>query len=66
MSCARIIQVIETDLLVRAEPDGSRLRIVRQYWTLAGELLAENDPLVTGQGPLVTIVEDESKENTGD
>ena len=41
---AKVIQVIET---VAMRGDGSpenMCRWVRQYWSLEGELLAENDP----------------------
>jgi hypothetical protein len=41
---ARMIQVIETDLTRRG--DGTTddpVRLIKQYWTLDGELLAEVD-----------------------
>jgi len=42
---ARVIQVIETDLLLRGhgKDESDPLRVVRQYWSLDGELLAERD-----------------------
>lgn len=46
MSEARVIQVIETRLLRRGDGKDARspIRIVTQYWTLDGKLLAEVDP----------------------
>lgn len=46
MDTARVIQVIETKLLRRGsgESNDDPIRIVTQYWTLEGELLAEVDP----------------------
>lgn len=43
----RVIQVIETDLLIRGtgKDASSPLRGIKQYWSLDGELLAEVDPL---------------------
>jgi hypothetical protein len=43
---ARVIQVIETTLERRGsgKDESDPLRIVRQYWSLEGELLAEDDP----------------------
>lgn len=45
---ARVIQVIETDLQRRGsgKDEHSPIRVVRQYWSLEGELLAEVDPLI--------------------
>jgi hypothetical protein len=42
---ARVIQVVETTLTRRGSgtPD-SVLRIITQYWSMDGELLAEVDP----------------------
>ena len=45
---ARVIQVIET---VKKRGKGTREDVVRnvvQYWSLEGELLAENDPVLDG------------------
>jgi hypothetical protein len=45
MDIARVIEVIETSTLRRGKgTDESPIRIVRQYWSLDGELLAEHDP----------------------
>lgn len=42
---AEVIQVIRTTLARRGEGvSGDPVRIVTQYWTLDGELLAEVDP----------------------
>lgn len=42
---ARIIPVIETKALRGSgKSEGDMCRIVTQYWSLEGELLAENDP----------------------
>ena len=47
MAEARVIQVIETHLLRRGSGKDSSdpIRIIRQYWTLDGKLLAEVDPI---------------------
>lgn len=44
---ARVIQVIETTLTRRGSglTKDSILRVVRQYWSLDGKLLAEIDPI---------------------
>ena len=42
---ARVIQVIETSLVLRGKGvDGDPIRRITQYWTLDGKLLAEVDP----------------------
>jgi hypothetical protein len=42
---AEVIQVIRTTLTLRGKGvEGDVMRIVTQYWTLDGELLAEVDP----------------------
>jgi hypothetical protein len=44
--CAKVIQVIETTLTRRGEGiEGDPIRIIRQYWSMDGELLAEVDPV---------------------
>lgn len=45
---ARVIQVIETRLERRGsgKDKDDPIRIVTQYWSLEGELLAEVDPIV--------------------
>lgn len=43
---ARVIQVIETTLQRRGTgTEASPIRVVRQYWSLDGQLLAEVDPV---------------------
>lgn len=44
--CARVIQVIETTIERRGAGDHNRspIRIITQYWSLDGKLLAEVDP----------------------
>lgn len=44
----RVIQVVETTLTRRGsgKSDADPIRIVTQYWSLDGELLAEVDPYV--------------------
>lgn len=45
MDAAKVIQVIETKLLRRGKGvESDPIRIVTQYWSLDGELLAEVDP----------------------
>jgi len=46
MDQARVIQVIETTLLRRGDGKTSetRIRLVTQYWSMDGHLLAEVDP----------------------
>lgn len=41
---ARVVQVIETTLTRRGDGRDTVLRVVKQYWSFEGELLAENDP----------------------
>ncbi len=42
---ARIIPVIETTALIgTGDSENDKCRIIRQYWSMQGELLAENDP----------------------
>lgn len=43
---ARVIEVVETNLLRRGEGKSpiDPIRIVTQYWSLDGKLLAEVDP----------------------
>lgn len=41
---ARVIQVIETTLERRGDGKDTPIRLITQYWTLDGELLAEVDP----------------------
>ena len=43
---ARLIQVIETTLERRGDGKETPIRIIRQYWSEDGELLAESDPLI--------------------
>lgn len=44
MRRAEVMQVIRTNLLVRGDGKGDPLRVITQYWSLDGELLAEIDP----------------------
>lgn len=51
--CARVIEVIETTLLRKGDGTAvSPIRIVKQYWSLDGRLLAEVDPyrMINGGG----------------
>ena len=41
---ARIVSVIETTLTHRGDGVSTPVRIIRQYWSPSGELLAEKDP----------------------
>lgn len=41
---AQVIQVIETESLRGEGTNEDMCRIVKQYWSFDGELLAENDP----------------------
>jgi len=59
MKNAKIVQVIETTIEVRGighteEP----WRIVTQYWSFDGKLLAENDPFLTGRGDRITLADE--------
>lgn len=49
--CARVIQVIQTTLLRRGEgkSEENPVRVIEQFWSLDGELLAENDRWKQGQ-----------------
>lgn len=43
---ARVIQVVETTLERRGKGvEGDPIRIITQYWSMDGELLAEVDPV---------------------
>lgn len=44
MEKARVISVIETERRIGDGSDANPVRLVRRYWTLNGELLAESDP----------------------
>lgn len=45
MSDVKLIQVIETKLLRRGQgTEASPIRIITQYWSTDGKLLAEVDP----------------------
>lgn len=44
---AKVIQVIEVEITRGKGIEGDVFRGVTQYWSLDGELLAENDPCVT-------------------
>jgi hypothetical protein len=52
---ARVIQVIETAEKRGKGVEGDPIRGVIQYWSLDGELLAENDPV--DDGPSQTILD---------
>lgn len=41
---AQVIRVIETESLRGEGTNEDMCRIVKQYWSFDGELLAENDP----------------------
>lgn len=41
---AQVIQVIKTESLRGEGTNEDMCRIVKQYWSFDGELLAENDP----------------------
>lgn len=52
---AKVIQVIETEVTRGKGEEGDPLRGVTQYWSLEGDLLAENDPCIT-ERPTPTIL----------
>ena len=43
---AKVIQVIETRSARGSGSENQPIRIVMQYWSLEGDLLAENDPIM--------------------
>lgn len=47
---AKVIQVIKTEALRGSGVHPDVARRVIQYWSLDGQLLAENDPFQTGAG----------------
>jgi hypothetical protein len=52
MDTARVIKVIETTILRRGSgtsPDDP-VRVIRQYWSLDGQLIVEVDPLQAEAG----------------
>lgn len=40
---AKVVEVIETESIVGTGTDADPVRIIKQYWSLKGELLAYND-----------------------
>jgi hypothetical protein len=51
---AKVIEVIQTTLEVRGNGKDTPLRVITQYWSLQGDLLAEVDPcegLAPGEVP---------------
>jgi len=45
MDYAKKIEVIETELLRRGKGvEGDPVRLIKQYWSMEGDLLAEVDP----------------------
>ena len=44
---AKVIQVIETRSARGSGSENQPIRIVIQYWSLEGDLLAEKDPIMT-------------------
>jgi len=45
MDSARVVQLIETTILRRGEGlESDPVRIVTQYWTFDGQMVAEDDP----------------------
>lgn len=40
---AKVIEVIETESIIGAGTNTDPVRIIKQYWSLKGELLAHND-----------------------
>ena len=44
MKSVEVVEVIRTYLERRGDGKNTRLRIVEQFWSKDGELLAENDP----------------------
>ena len=42
---AKVVQVIETEITRGRGDMGSPMRIVTQYWSFDGDLLAERDPI---------------------
>ena len=57
MTGARVIDVIETQLLSKGDSENNDFRIVKQYWTIDGKLLAEVDPVPDHERQL-TILRD--------
>lgn len=59
---ARVLKVIETLMERRGDGvPGSPIRIIRQYWSLDGELLAEWDP-----APYSGLWKERGKDGPGD
>lgn len=46
MDTVRRIEVIETTLLRRGNGKDDPIRVITQYWSLDGDLLAEYDPTI--------------------
>jgi len=50
---AKLVQVIHVEAVAGLGDDKDPVRVVDQFWSLDGELIAERDPLRTGvAGPL--------------
>lgn len=45
MDTVKLVHLIETTLLRRGDGVKEPIRVITQYWTLDGELVAEVDPL---------------------
>lgn len=39
----KVVEVIETESIVDTDTDADPVRIIKQYWSLKGKLLAYND-----------------------
>lgn len=54
---AKVIQVIETNILTRGDGETTPVRRVKQYFSLEGELLAEVDPLPDHEQSIMVLTE---------
>ena len=55
---ARVIQVIETEVLRGNGTEADKCRMVKQYWNFDGKLLAENDPCMNEKREMANRKED--------
>lgn len=47
---AKVVQVVEVQAVVGKGTEEDPNRVITQYWSLEGELLAERDPLLEDEG----------------
>lgn len=59
-----ILKVIRTNLTTRGDGVRNPIRIITQYWSLDGEMLFENDPLLLETREMLREAKDEQQTHT--